>query len=51
LEKRKREDMAKSRLQKNDKMYQKFSDKILEQEKQIMKLQDQNEVMKMREKA
>lgn len=51
LEKRKREDMAKQRLQKNDNLYRKFEEKMLEQEKQIMKLKDQNEVMKMREKA
>lgn len=40
LEKSKRKELAKERLQKNDKMYQNFERKMLEQEKQIMKLQD-----------
>ena len=51
LEKDKRKDLARSRLQKNDELYKKFELKMLEQEKQILKLQDQNEVMKMREKT
>ena len=32
-------------------MYRKFHEKMLEQEKEILKLKDQNEVWKMRDKA
>lgn len=51
LEQTKRKELAKQRLQKNDDMYRKFEAKMLEQEKMILKLKDQNETWKLKEKA
>lgn len=51
LEQTTRKELAKQRSQKSDDMYRKFEAKMLEQEKMILKLKDQNETWKLKEKA